>query len=152
MSNKKSIMTTWVMIVGLTFIALVMIASGLQETKTSSPVKKPIARPAKQSPQVVQQDLLKLLSYNCYSEHGYFHITGEVKNISDKSLEDVVAVGIAYTESGEFVKSDDALIDYNPILSGQTSPFEILMTDNPAIKKCKVDFKEFFGGSIPTKK
>ena len=78
--------------------------------------------------------------------------TVQVKNISGKSLDNVTAVGNAYTDSGEFVKSDTALIEYDPILSGQTSPFEVLMTGNPAISKCKVDFKYLFGGSIKTKR
>jgi len=94
---------------------------------------------------------LELLSLNCYTEYGYFHITGEVKNISGKSLESVEAVGTAYTGDGTFVKSDSALIKYNPVLVGQTSPFEVMMTSNPAIAKCNVNFKEFWGSSFNVK-
>lgn len=94
---------------------------------------------------------LELISMNCYKEYGYFYITGEVKNISGKSLENVEAVGSAYTEDGTFVKSDSALIEYDPILAGQTSPFEVVTTGNPAISKCKVEFKEFWGGAFSMK-
>ena len=93
---------------------------------------------------------LQLLSFGCSSDYGYFHITGQVKNISGQSLKDVAAIGTAYAKDGTFVNSDSALIEYNPILPGQTSPFEVLMTDNPAMQKCNVDFKYLMGGSIPT--
>ncbi len=111
----------------------------VQPTKTPVVVKKPT-------------EVLELLSYRCYSEYGYFHITGEIKNISNKPLENVVAVGTAYTKEDGFVKSDEALIEYNPILVGQTSPFQVMITGNPQISKCKVDFKEFWGSSISTKR
>ena len=49
---------------------------------------------------------------------------------------------------GGFITSDDALIDYNPILPGQTSPFKAMATENPAMRKASIDFKELMGGSI----
>lgn len=96
--------------------------------------------------------LLELKSYKCYEEYGYFQITGEVTNISDHSLSNVEAIGGAYTKEGEFVKSDSALIEYNPIMSGQTSPFKVMTTMNPLISKCNIDFKSLMGGAIATKK
>ena len=74
-----------------------------------------------QSTPSVNEELLELVSLRCYntgetSPLYYFHITGEVKNISNKPLKGVRAVGTAYTEDGKFVKSDTALIEYNPIL------------------------------------
>lgn len=96
--------------------------------------------------------LLELKSYKCYEEYGYFQITGEVTNISDRSISNVEAIGGAYTKEGEFVKSDSALIEYNPIMPGQTSPFKVMTTMNPLISKCNIDFKSLMGGSIATKK
>lgn len=96
-------------------------------------------------------DQLELVSYSCDKEYGYFTIKGQVKNISGASMKDVQAVGSIYTNDGTFVTSSDALIEYNPILPGQTSPFTTMSTDNPAATKCMVEFKEFFGGTIPTK-
>ena len=153
MSNKKSIMTAWITVIGLAFIVLVMIASGLQGEKTSSPVKnkKPIVRPVKQSPKVVQQDILELISMEIYREHGYIGAEGLVKNISDKSLDNVEAIVNFLDAKGNFVKFDDALIEYNPILSDQTSPFSVMTTDNPMIEKINIDFKYLMGGTIPTK-
>jgi hypothetical protein len=94
---------------------------------------------------------LELVSYSCDKEYGYFTIKGQVKNISGASMKDVQVVGSIYTSDGTFVTSSDALIEYNPILPGQTSPFTTMSTDNPEATKCQVEFKEFFGGTIPTK-
>jgi hypothetical protein len=59
-----------------------------------------------------------------------------------------MAVGEFRTSSGELVKAEDALLDYDPILPGQTSPFKAGGTDNPAIQKCNLSFKYLFGGQI----
>ena len=79
------------------------------------------------------------------------HVVGEVKNISNTKLENVVAVVNFRTEDGTLVKSDEALIDYDVLMPGQTSPFEVLTTDNPAIKKLGLSFRIFWGDPIPTK-
>jgi hypothetical protein len=55
---------------------------------------------------------------------------------------------ILLTEAGDFVSSDDALIEYNPLLAGQTSPFKTITKGNPAIKRCKIGFKHFWGAEI----
>jgi hypothetical protein len=94
---------------------------------------------------------LELISYSCYQESGYFQITGQVKNISNQSLKNVEVVGTAYTKDGQFVNSEDFLIEYNPILVGQKSPFKVMMTNNPEMKKCNVNFKYLMGGTINTK-
>lgn len=122
-----------------------MMQDRLDEVRENGPRSDTTSQEAKQN------EKLELVSFRCYKEHGYFHVSGEVKNISGKSMENVMAVGTSYTETGEMVKSADALIDYNPVLAGQTSPFTVMMTTNPAMSKCKVNFKEFFGGTIPTK-
>jgi len=94
---------------------------------------------------------LELISHSCGREYGYFKLTGQVKNISDKPIENVQAVGSLYTKDRQFVKSETAIIEYNPILPGQTSPYTVMGTDNPAIESCEIEFKELMGGSISTK-
>jgi len=93
---------------------------------------------------------LQLLATNYERAYDYITISGQVKNISNKSLTNVMAVVSYYTEAGTFVKSDDALIAYNPILPNQVSPFEVITTDNPAISRYKVEFQFLFGGTIST--
>lgn len=93
---------------------------------------------------------LALTSSNGYeSEYGNYHIIeGEVKNISDEPLKNVTAVGIWLDKDGGFIKSDDALIDYNPILPGQTSPYKTMSSGNPAMAKYRVEFKTLMGGTL----
>ena len=40
------------------------------------------------------------------------------------------------------------LIEYNPILSGQTSPFEVMARHNPAMHNARLEFKTLMGGTI----
>ena len=90
---------------------------------------------------------LEVQSWRCESEHGYSYVRGEVKNISSRKLENVTAVGEFRTASGELVKSEHALIEYNPILPGQTSPFHAGGTTNPEMKTCTFSFKELLSGT-----
>ena len=92
-----------------------------------------------------------MLSFQCVKEHGYTYVRGEVKNVSSTKLENVMAVGKFRTESGELVKTGDALVDYNPIMPGQTSPFEAGATDNPQITSCNLSFRHLFGKPIAYK-
>jgi hypothetical protein len=93
---------------------------------------------------------LEIQSWRCGAESGYAKVEGEVKNVSAQPLRNVAAVATFRTKDGTFVKSEDSLIDYNPILPGQTSPFKVLTTHNPSITNCEVGFKHLFGGEIPS--
>ncbi|MFC2013404.1 FxLYD domain-containing protein [Chloroflexota bacterium] len=94
--------------------------------------------------------ILQLISASHERAYDYVTMSGEVKNISSKNLENVMVVVNYYTDDDTFVKTDEALISYNPILPGQISPFKSITTDNPAIKRYKITFKYFWGGKIPT--
>ena len=91
---------------------------------------------------------LELLSWSCNQEHGHMITQGEVKNISNSPIKNVVAVGMLRQKDNTLVKSDDALIEYNPILAGQTSPFKVISTHNPAITNCNISFKTLFGTKL----
>ena len=91
---------------------------------------------------------LELVSSNWHTESGYAIFEGQVKNISTAPLENVDAVVTFYDSAGGFITSSDALIDFNPILPGQTSPFKVMKTENPAMHKAGVAFKHLMGGSI----
>lgn len=75
---------------------------------------------------------------------------GRVKNISDEPLQTVEAVVQFNTSGGELITTDSAVIDYNPILPGQTSAFKVMARYNPAMKTAELEFKELLGGTIPT--
>jgi len=91
---------------------------------------------------------LKLLDYNFNRENDYIITSGQVENISEENLENVEILVKFLDEDDNFIKSDSALIDYNPILSGQISPFEVITTDNPLIKRYSISFKDLLGGKI----
>lgn len=80
----------------------------------------------------------------------FVEVTGRVKNISGESLKNVEAVVEFEDRNGQLITTDSALIDYNPILPGQTSTFKVIETYNPAMKKAGISFKDLMGGSIPT--
>jgi hypothetical protein len=65
-------------------------------------------------------------------------------------MRNVAVVVTWYDKDGGFITSDDALIDFNPILPGQTSPFKTLSRTNPAMDKYSIAFKYLMGGSIAT--
>ena len=75
-----------------------------------------------------------------------------MKNISDGPLDNVTAVARWFTFNDQFITSDSALIEFTPILAGQTSPFEVLTPANPAMRQCSIDFKFLLGGTIETER
>ena len=78
----------------------------------------------------------------------YVEAKGFVQNVSAVPLENVTAHVIWKTKNGDFITSDYALIDYDPLLPGQKSPFNVLERSNPAMSKASIDFKTISGGSI----
>jgi uncharacterized protein (DUF1330 family) len=93
---------------------------------------------------------LQILSTIAKRASDYLTISGQVKNISSESLPNVQVLIEYYDSDGMFIKSSEALIKYNPVLSEQTSPFEVITTDNPAIARYQVSFKFLLGNIIPT--
>jgi len=100
------------------------------------------------SPEPTHQ--LALISSKGYeSDGGGYHIVeGQVKNISNEPLQNVTAVATWFDKDGGFIKSDNAIVEYNPILPGQTSPFKTMSSTNPAMSKYAVEFKTLFGGTL----
>ncbi len=95
---------------------------------------------------------LEIISWYWYitESASYVEAKGQVKNISGMSLEDVEVVVTYYDKDGNFITSDSALIDFNPILDGQVSPFIVYTIYNPAMKTASIEFKFLLGGTIPT--
>lgn len=93
--------------------------------------------------------ILALKSARSYRDHGFCFVEGQVANIGTKSLRSVVVVATWYDE-GQFVKSDEALIAYDPLEPGQTSPFKSITTcDSMKRGGADVEFKTFGGPLIP---
>jgi hypothetical protein len=91
---------------------------------------------------------LALLSSSASSAYGYHKVAGEVRNVSTESLRNVEAVVTWRDGSGRFITSDTALIEYNPLLAGQTSPFEVATRSNPEMQSYTVEFKLLMGGTL----
>lgn len=95
---------------------------------------------------------LALISSSClWNENtGYFTCEGFVENITNEPMENIEAVINWYDESDTPITSESALIEYDPVLPGQQSPWKVMGRYNPAMDKYRVEFKEFFGGTIGT--
>ena len=92
-------------------------------------------------------DLL-LKPWSWRHEHGYAIVEGQVKNVSSQSIDNIEAIVEFYTKDGTFITSDSSVIEYRPLLPGQTSPFKVYATWNPAMGTAKINFKTLFGGLI----
>jgi hypothetical protein len=107
-----------------------------------------------QTSTTIQEDtsgkLLNLLNYHDSRAYDYITVEGEVKNISNQKLENVLVVVIFYDKDSNLITTAEAVIQYNPIMPDQTSPFTAMATDNPLITKYAVTFQFMFGGQIST--
>jgi hypothetical protein len=112
-----------------------------QPTSTPRPTSTPIPPPYQ----------LALISSSCTHEFGFVECEGFVENISGRTLENVMVVIEWYDANDIPQSSDEALIDYNPILAGQRSPWSTIGSYNPALTRFRVRFKELLGGTILTR-
>lgn len=94
---------------------------------------------------------LQLVSFSCErSSQSFQRVEGFVKNVSGEALEDVEAVVAFEDGDGVPFMSGSALIDYDPLLPGQSSPYTVIARYNPAISFCSITFREFLGGTLST--
>jgi hypothetical protein len=119
------------------------LAISAEQTRAARPTSTPIPPPYK----------LALISSTCTRESdiGFRKCEGYVKNITNEALDDVEAVVTWVDANRTPYSTDDALIDYNPILPGQQSPWSTIGTDNPALTHFHVQFKELMGTTILTR-
>lgn len=96
----------------------------------------------------LQNAELVLLDWSWHSEHGYAIVNGQVKNISEKPIHNVTALVSFKTKADKLVTSDSSLIEYNPIMPGQVSPFKIISVHNPLMATASIDFMNLFGRMI----
>lgn len=95
---------------------------------------------------------LEILSSHWKKDYGYAIYEGQVKNISGVKLKRVQAVATWHDKNGNMITSDTSIIEYNPILPGQSSPFKVMERWNPAMKTASIEFSYLGGGTIKTYK
>jgi hypothetical protein len=108
----------------------------------------PSSMPATDEP--AQTIPLKADPYHCDKDYDYIRCEGRVTNVSPASLRHVLAFAQCFAKDGTFVTSEWSGLQYDPVLSGQTSPYTLLIRYNPAIKGCKISFKYLSGQFIPS--
>jgi mono/diheme cytochrome c family protein len=90
-------------------------------------------------------EILEILSWQCDEEKRYIIARGEVKNTSSEPLS-LTAVVTYRNSAGNLVKHDRATIEFNPLRSGQSSPFEVASPSSPEIVTCELAFREGLKG------
>jgi hypothetical protein len=134
---------------GLIVLMIIISMLGKDSTDNKPPAVGSRAIDSPVAPPPVQEaPALELISWNWSESYGYAQAEGQVKNISGKSLKNIQAMVSWYTKDGEFITNADALLEYNPILPDQVSPFTVMTTHNPAMKKARIEFKTLFGGTV----
>lgn len=107
---------------------------------------------AKPEPVAATKYDVRLHSWHCTTEYGYHQIDGEIENISDRPLDRVMIYATFKGSDGTVIKTAAALIDYQPLMPGQTSPFKVMATANPLIRQCFVSVGTMFGGALALEK
>jgi len=83
------------------------------------------------------------------SQTGIWSVTGRAKNISDETLSDIWVLVQVFEDFEEFVAFEEAPLPINPLPSGQTSPFKVVLEGTFSIKKISVGFKDASGQAVP---
>lgn len=100
------------------------------------------------SSNTVRSPQLRLLSVRDNGSYGYHIVEGQVQNLSAEKMERVMAQVTFYDKSGNMVTSEDSLIEYDPLMPAQTSPFKVMIRANPAMDRYQIDFKYMLGETI----
>jgi hypothetical protein len=94
---------------------------------------------------------LELLDWHWVIDQDYAITEGEIRNISGEALADVAVKVVFYDSDERFIRSEESLIAFNPILTGQTSLFRVKTIYNPVMSSAGIEFKFLSDGSIWTK-
>lgn len=105
-------------------------------------------RPGDQPDAIQRHPELLLLDWRCVREHGTISVQGEVENIGQSILSNIVAIGIFQAANKDFIRSDRALLRAGPLFPGDRASFRTTSTDDPAIAMCALDFGYLLGGTI----
>jgi hypothetical protein len=136
-------------------VLAVLIATTISDL-TGSPARAPTmpdpgaGEAARAEPASPADPVLAIVSSRSYEERGYHVVEGQVVNLTARPLERVTAVATWYTQDGTSVTGDTALIEKDPILPGQTSPFRAGIRSNLPMDTFSVQFKHL-GETVATR-
>lgn len=136
---------------GLIVLMIILSVIGRENADKAPEKAKSLSSPSAATDVTEVSPMLELQGWHWSESYGYAKAEGQVQNISEKSLKNVEAVVSWYAKNGDFITSDSALIEYNPLLPGQVSPFTVVTGYNPAMERATVEFKELMGGAISYK-
>jgi hypothetical protein len=136
----------WIAVIFFGLIGIGMCSS--LTTNNSGPAASNMSAKTESAAIVNTQPVLELQSWSWSKHYSSAIVEGAIKNISDAPIDNIVAHATFYDKNKEFISSDHALIDYRPLLPGQTSPFKIIGNFNPAMVHAIVDFKMFGGETL----
>jgi hypothetical protein len=91
---------------------------------------------------------LALLASHRDAESDWPTIEGQVQNISGVAIRAVQVVVNWYSRDGASISSEEGLIDFDPLLPSQVSPFKVPSRPNPEKVKYSVMFKSISGSTI----
>jgi hypothetical protein len=152
-ASTKTGCSTWLIAIVLVLMFVGWCSSQFNPTPStgrSSPAST--GTPAQRPPRPAEP-VLEILSKrgSASAGGGYMVVEGEVKNLTDTPLKSIQVVSSWYDEGGKFITSDSAMIEYDPLMPGQTSPFKTMTRGNPLMKRFSVEFKPIFGPVLRTK-
>lgn len=78
----------------------------------------------------------------------YIEVKGRVQNVSQRPISNLMATVELFDKRGEFISADHALVEFDPVLPGQATPFTVLIRGNPATEKYLVRFKTMGGPEL----
>lgn len=108
----------------------------------TTPAPPPTPPPAPDLP-----PLELLSSSGSRSSDSYITVEGQVKNITDAPIQRLSVVVTILDKDDGFITADTGLVEYDPLLPGQTSPFKAIVRFNPAFAKYRIEFKRIGRGT-----
>jgi len=95
-----------------------------------------------------EEPSLEIRYWEWNREYGYIIAKGEVRNMSDKKLDNVMVNVRYYDDEMDFVKSELDVVDPDTILPDGIATFEVYTVDDRRIVNGKLSFQYPFGGDI----
>ncbi len=75
----------------------------------------------------------------------FITVEGQVTNISGEPIESLMVLVTHYDRNKQFITTSQAMIAFNPLMPGQTSPFKSITRYNPLMASYDIQFKHVLG-------